>query len=287
MLKPKTFFDNRSNTFSYVVADASNTCCIVVDPVQDFDMAAATTKTGAPDTLAAYLRESDLKVVYILETHVHADHVSGAQKIREEFGGQICIGAGISEVRKVFADIFDDHEARLPAPDDFDLVLEDGATLKLGAHTIRAISTPGHTPACMTYVIEDMAFVGDTLFMPDLGTARCDFPGGDAATLYRSIQKLLDLPSETRLFMCHDYGAKGRADVAYLTTVDEQRTCNIHVGGETATLDRFVKMRTQRDATLAVPKMLIPSIQVNIRAGKFPEPSENGRVYLKMPLDSV
>ncbi len=279
----KAFFDPCTNTITYVVADPATGCAAVIDPVLDFDPASGRTGTGGADRVIAHVRDRGLTVEWILETHAHADHLSAAQHLRERLGGAVAIGAGIVAVQRTFAALFNLSDVATDGS-QFDRLLDDGEGLALGELEIEVLHTPGHTPACVSYRVGDAVFVGDTLFMPDSGTARCDFPGGDASVLYRSIQRLLALPAETRLFVCHDYGADGVREVAWETTVGEERARNIHVGGG-AREDDFVRMRRARDETLAVPRLILPALQVNIRAGRLPEPEDNGTRYLKLPLD--
>jgi glyoxylase-like metal-dependent hydrolase (beta-lactamase superfamily II) len=279
-----SYFDKDSNTFSYLVWDQSSKAAVVIDAVLNFDAASGRTGTTGVERIAQDIQRQQLQLHYILETHVHADHLSGAAALKTLCGSPVPVGIGdqICRVQQVFGALF-----ALPTQADgkpFDLLLADGATLALGNATIRVLHTPGHTPACVSYLIGDLLFVGDTLFMPDYGTARCDFPGGDAATLYRSIQKLFTLPDNTRMLMCHDYGAPGRPDVANETSVGAQKTQNIHVGQGRSEAE-FVTLRTNRDATLSMPKLLLPSVQVNMQAGELPEASANGIRYLKLPLN--
>lgn len=274
------FFHEPTNTVSYLVADPSTKAAAVIDPVLDFDLASGEVGTASVDALLAVVAEQGLDIRWALETHAHADHLSAASVIKARTGAQIAIGEGIAEVREAFAPTFGDV-----ADGAFDRLLGDGDRLPLGELEIEVIATPGHTPACVTYLIGDAAFVGDTLFMPDYGTARTDFPGGDARMLYRSIRRLLSLPRETRLFLCHDYKAPGRDAYAWETTVGEQADRNLHVGGGVGE-EEFVAMRTGRDATLCAPKLLYPAIQVNIRAGKLPEADPAGTRFLKIPLRS-
>ena len=280
------FFDEPTYTVSYVVADPETKICAVVDSVLDFDPASGRTKTESADEIIAFIREHKLTLDWILETHVHADHLSAAPYIQEQLGGKIAIGAEIRTVQDTFGKIFNEGTRFQRDGSQFDKLFVDGDTFRVGKIEALAIHTPGHTPACMTYVIGDAAFVGDTMFMPDYGTARADFPGGNARTLYRSIQKVLSLPPETRLFMCHDYKAPGRDEYRWESTVAEERANNVHVH-EGVTEDDFVAMREARDATLGMPRLILPSIQINMRAGQFPEPDENGTSYLKIPLNAL
>ena len=278
------FFDEPTNTFSYVVQDPDRRACAIIDSVLDFDYAAGRTDVRSANTIIAFIREHDLDVVWILETHVHADHLSAAPYLHEQLGGKTGIGAKIVKVQEIFGKAFNAGSEFVRDGSQFDALFEEGDTFAVGQLQGQVLHTPGHTPACLTYVIGDAAFVGDTLFMPDYGTARCDFPGGDARTLYHSIQKVLALPEQTRLFLCHDYKAPGRDTFEHETSVAEQRSENVHVH-EGISEDEFVKMRTERDATLGMPRLIIPSVQVNMRAGELPPAEENGTVYLKVPLN--
>jgi glyoxylase-like metal-dependent hydrolase (beta-lactamase superfamily II) len=281
----QAFFDEATNTVTYVVSDPATSRAAVIDPVLDFDPAAARTATRSADRVIAWVRDQGLTVDWVLETHVHADHLSGAPAIREALGGQSAIGADVAAVQATFKSIFNMQDLATDGG-QFDRLFSDGSTFKIGDIEARVMATPGHTPACITYVIGDAAFVGDTLFMPDFGTARTDFPGGDAQMLYDSIQKILALPEETRLFMCHDYKAPGRDEFAWETTVAEQRKKNIHIN-ENVTAEDFVAMREERDSALGMPRLILPSLQVNLRAGELPDPEDNGVRYLKLPLDRV
>jgi glyoxylase-like metal-dependent hydrolase (beta-lactamase superfamily II) len=283
-LQIQHFFDSQSNTYSYVVYETVSKDAVVIDPVLDFDTASGSSSTIQAEQIVRWIKAAGLHLKYILETHVHADHLTAAPFIKAQCGGQTAIGSAITEVQTVFAKIFGTQEQFACDGRQFDLLLADGAELPLGSLTIKVLHTPGHTPACVSYLIDNTVFVGDTLFMPDYGTARCDFPGGDADTLYRSVQKLFNLPDQTRMMMCHDYGAPGRADLANETTVAAQKACNIHVGAA-QTQEQFVALRHQRDATLAMPKLLLPAVQVNMRAGNWPEPESNGVSYLKLPIN--
>jgi len=280
------FFDDATNTISYVVRDPAGRACAIIDSVLDFDYASGRTDTRSADRIIAHVTANGLEVQWLLETHVHADHLSAAPYLQERLGGQIGIGEKIREVQDTFGKVFNEGTEFQRDGSQFDLLFVEGDSFHLGQMRGDVLQTPGHTPACLTYVLGDAAFVGDTLFMPDFGTARCDFPGGDAATLYHSIQKIYALPDETRLFMCHDYRAPGREHFAWETTVGEQKASNIHIKAGTAEAE-FVKMRTERDATLSMPTLILPSVQVNMRAGHLPEPAENGRRYLKIPLNAV
>ncbi|KCZ45928.1 MULTISPECIES: MBL fold metallo-hydrolase [unclassified Hyphomonas] len=280
------FFDEPTYTVSYVVTDPETKVCAVVDSVLDFDPASGRTNTESADEIIEFIQKNDLKVEWILETHVHADHLSAAPYIQEKLGGKIAIGAEIRTVQDTFGKIFNEGTRFQRDGSQFDKLMVDGDTFRIGNIEAHAMHTPGHTPACMTYVVGDAAFVGDTMFMPDYGTARADFPGGDARTLYRSIKKVLSLPPETRLFMCHDYKAPGRDEYKWETTVAEERANNVHVH-DGVTEDEFVAMREARDATLDMPRLILPSIQINMRAGQMPEPDDNGTSYLKIPLNAL
>jgi glyoxylase-like metal-dependent hydrolase (beta-lactamase superfamily II) len=279
------FFDTETNTVSYVVKDPSSTACAVIDSVMDIDYAAGRISYAAADKIVQHIRDKQLSVEWLIETHAHADHLSAAPYIQSKVGGKLGIGAKIRIVQDVFGKIFNEGTEFQRDGSQFDRLFEDGDTYTIGGMTVFAFETPGHTPACMTHVIGDAAFVGDTLFMPDGGTARADFPGGDARILYRSIKRVLTLPPEMRLFMCHDYAPGGRS-IKWDTNVAEQRAHNIHVR-DGISEDEFVAMRAARDATLAMPRLIIPSIQVNIRAGQLPEPDESGKRFLKVPVNGL
>ncbi|MGF1500343.1 MAG: MBL fold metallo-hydrolase [Paracoccaceae bacterium] len=280
------FFDEATNTVSYVVRDPESRAAAVVDSVLDFDPASGRTSTASADKIAAHVEAERLEIAWILETHVHADHLSAAPYLQERLGGKIGIGAEITAVQETFGKIFNAGTEFERDGSQFDALFREQDRFEIGGLAAQVLHTPGHTPACLSYLIGDAAFVGDTLFMPDFGTARCDFPGGSAETLWASIQKILSLPDETRIFVGHDYKAPGREAFAWETTVGEQRARNIHVGGD-ATEAAFVETRTTRDAKLSMPRLIIPSIQVNMRAGHLPEPEENGTRYLKVPLDKL
>ena len=280
----KAFFDPATNTISYVVKDPDSNACAVVDSVMDIDYAAGRITYDHADEIIEYITSNDLKLEWIIETHVHADHLSAAPYIQQKIGGKIGIGDKIMVVQDTFGKIFNEGTEFQRDGSQFDALFKDGDTYKVGNLEAFAMYTPGHTPACMTHVFGDAAFVGDTLFMPDGGSARADFPGGDAATLYDSIQKVLALPDETRLFMCHDYGPNGR-DIRWETSVSDEKAHNIHVGAG-KTKEDFVKMRTERDATLDMPKLIIPSLQVNMRAGAIPT-DKDGRPMLKVPVNGL
>lgn len=278
------FFDEPTNTFSYVVSDPDSSACAIIDSVLDFDYAAGRTDVRSANQIIDYVRRQKLTVEWIIETHVHADHLSAAPYLYAELGGKTGIGAHIVEVQEIFGKAFNAGTEFARDGSQFDVLFEEGDRFRIGQMEGRVLHTPGHTPACLTYVIGDAAFVGDTLFMPDYGTARCDFPGGNARVLYRSIQKVLALPPETRVFLCHDYKAEGREAYQHMTTVAEQRRNNVHVH-EGISEDDFVKMRTARDATLGMPRLILPSVQVNMRAGHLPPAEDNGQVYLKVPVN--
>ena len=277
------FFDPDSNTFSYVVKDPGSKACAVVDSVMDFDYAAGRTSYEQADAIIAFVRENGLEVEWLLETHVHADHLSAAPYIQQAVGGKLGIGEQITTVQETFGKIFNAGTEFQRDGSQFDRLFRDGDTYTIGSMPAVAMHTPGHTPACMTHVIGDAAYVGDTIFMPDAGSARADFPGGDAGTLYDSVQKILALPDEVRIFMCHDYGADGR-EVAFETSVSEEKTRNIHVGAGKSR-EEFMKMRTERDATLDMPRLILPSLQVNMRAGALPPAEDNDTRYMKIPLN--
>ena len=280
------FFDEPTNTVSYVVADPATGRAAIVDSVLDYDPAAARTTTDGADRLAAFVKDRGLAVDWILETHVHADHVSAAPYLQSALGGQLGIGEKILVVQETFGKIFNEGTEFQRDGSQFDRLFKDGDDFSIGSMAARAMHTPGHTPACMTYVVGDAAFIGDTLFMPDFGTARADFPGGDARILYRSIRKVLSLPPETRLFLCHDYKAPNRNVYAWETTVAEEKASNVHVK-DGVTEDAFVAMREARDKTLGAPKLILPSIQINMRGGNLPPADDDGNVYLKVPVNRL
>lgn len=286
-LKPRIqpFFDPATNTISYVVQDPGSDACAVVDSVMDIDYAAGRISYESADAIIAWIRAQGLRLEWLIETHVHADHLSAAPYIQQALGGRIGIGSQITVVQETFGKIFNEGTEFQRDGSQFDRLFEDGDTYQLGGMTCCALHTPGHTPACMTHIIGDAAFVGDTLFMPDGGSARADFPGGDAGTLYDSIQKVLALPRETRLFMCHDYAPNGR-EIRWETTVGEEIDHNIHVGQGRTRAD-FVALREARDATLKMPNLIIPSLQVNMKAGELPPQDESGRRFLKVPLGAL
>ncbi|MDE2197529.1 MAG: MBL fold metallo-hydrolase [Rhodospirillales bacterium] len=280
------FFDDATQTVTYLVVDPSTRAAAIIDPVLDYDPASGRTSTASDQRLLAAVQQGGLTVEWLLETHVHADHLSGAPWLKQHVGGRIAIGEHIREVQKVFAALFSAEPSFITDGRQFDHLFADGETFRLGAIEGRALHTPGHTPACMTYLIGDAAFVGDTLFMPDFGTARADFPGGDAAALYRSIQRIFTLPDATRVFTAHDYKAPGRDTYAWESTIAEQRAHNVHAHAG-VTEAEFVALRTARDATLGMPRLILPSVQINMRAGERPPPEANGTSYLKIPLDKL
>jgi glyoxylase-like metal-dependent hydrolase (beta-lactamase superfamily II) len=285
-IQVEAFFDPDTFTVTYVVADSVSRVCAIVDSVLDFEPASGRTSTHSADLVIEYIQSNNLSVAWILETHVHADHLSASQYLKSKVGGQTGISKFISGIQATFKDIFNLDDS---VPDDgrqFDSLLEEGDVLPLGELSIQVMHTPGHTPACLAFLVADALFVGDTLFMPDFGTARVDFPGGDAATLYQSIQRIFALPDETRLFMCHDYKAPGREVFAWETTVADERENNLHIHAG-VTEQEFVAFRHARDATLSMPRLILPSIQVNIRAGEMPSAEDNGVSYLKLPIDAL
>jgi glyoxylase-like metal-dependent hydrolase (beta-lactamase superfamily II) len=279
------FFDPVTATVTYVVHAGRGTACAIVDPVLDYDPKSGRTSTESADRVIAFVREYGLAVEWLLETHAHADHLSAAPYLKAQLGGRIAIGEHIRGVQGVFRAVFNLGATLAADGSQFDVLFKDGETFQVGALQARALHVPGHTPADLAYLIGNAVFVGDTLFMPDVGSARCDFPGGDAHTLYRSARKLLELPGDTRLFMCHDYPPASR-EPRFETTVSAQRSGNIHLN-DAVSEETFVQMRTARDRTLAMPNLILPSIQVNIRAGRMPEPEDNGVRYLKIPLDAL
>ena len=281
----KAFFDEATFTVTYVVSDSDAKRAAIIDSVLDYDAASGRTSTASADAVIEYVNGNGLRIDWILETHVHADHLSGAPYLKEKLGGKTAIGADVTAVQETFKGVFNLADLETDGS-QFDHLFSDGDTFKLGSLDCRVIGTPGHTPACVTYVIGDTAYVGDTLFMPDFGTARTDFPGGCATELYGSIRNILSLPDDTRLFMCHDYKAPGRDVFAWETSVAEQRESNIHIN-QSVSEREFVEMREGRDRELGMPKLILPSIQVNVRAGQLPEPEDNDVRYLKIPLDAV
>jgi glyoxylase-like metal-dependent hydrolase (beta-lactamase superfamily II) len=281
-----SFFDEPTNTASHVVRDPASRRCAIVDSVLDYDAASGRTSTEAADKIIAFVRDHGLEVEWILETHVHADHLSAAPYIKERLGGTLGIGENIRVVQGIFGKVFNAGTEFQRDGSQFDHLFADGEQFSIGALDAVALHTPGHTPACMTYVIGDAAFVGDTLFMPDNGTARADFPGGDARALYRSARRVLSLPKSTRLFLCHDYKAPGRSEFRWETTVAAERAHNVHMHDGVSERE-FVRMRMARDAQLGMPKLILPSVQVNMRAGQFPPPEDDARSYLKIPLNKL
>lgn len=278
------FFDEPTNTFTYIVRDPASSACAIVDSVLAFDYASGRTDTRAADELIAHIARESLDVIWILETHAHADHLSAAPYLQDKLGGKIGIGRHIIDVQNIFGKVFNAGTEFARDGSQFDRLFDDGDTFAIGGLHAQVLHTPGHTPACLSYLIGDAVFVGDTLFMPDYGTARCDFPGGDAATLYRSVQRLLALPDATRVFLCHDYLPAGRSHYMHETTIGDERRHNIHIR-EGVSEAEFVALREARDATLAMPKLLIPSVQVNMRAGQMPPEEDNGEIYLKVPVN--
>ena len=281
-----SFFDEATNTISYIVCDPNGSACAIIDSVLDFDFASGRTDTKSADKLINFVKENKLDVQWLLESHVHADHLSAAPYIQMEVGGKIGIGSHITDVQETFGKIFNEGTEFQRDGSQFDKLFVEGDTFHIGQLRGDVLHTPGHTPACMTYVIGDAAFVGDTLFMPDFGTARCDFPGGSSENLFSSIQKILSLPDATRIFVGHDYKAPGREHYAWETTVGEQKKKNIHIKSGKSKED-FVKLRDARDAKLAMPKLIVPSLQVNMRAGNMPEPDAQGDVFLKVPINKM
>jgi glyoxylase-like metal-dependent hydrolase (beta-lactamase superfamily II) len=278
------FFDPATFTYSYVVSDPATRACAIIDPVLDYDAASGRTSRHSAQRIIDHVREQHLHVEWLLETHVHADHLSAAHFLKEQLGGRMGIGSMITQVQKTFGELFNAEVEFATDGRQFDQLFADNQTFTIGTLQATAWHTPGHTPACMSYLVGDAVFVGDTLFMPDYGTARCDFPGGDASVLYRSIQRLLSLPDATRLFMCHDYKAPGRSEYLYLSNVAEQRAGNVHIH-QGISQEQFVEMRKARDATLGMPVLILPSVQINMRAGELPPAEANGTRYLKIPLD--
>ena len=280
------FFDEATNTVSYVVHDPKTGEAAIIDSVLDFDAASGRTSNGSADRMIEYVTSNNLKVTWLIETHAHADHISAAPYLQERLGGKLAIGRDIIRVQEVFGKLFNAGTDFERDGSQFDKLFEDGETFRIGELEGIALHVPGHTPADMAFIVGDSAFVGDTIFMPDFGTARADFPGGDAGQLFRSIRRLLSLPDETRLFLCHDYKAPGRDEYAWETTVKQQREENVHVKDGVTEQD-FVAMRTDRDKTLSMPKLIMPSVQVNIRGGRLPDPEENGVSYIKIPVNAV
>ncbi|RZF54553.1 MBL fold metallo-hydrolase [Acinetobacter halotolerans] len=280
----KAFFDQDTNTFSYVVNDPQTNCCAVIDSVLNYDAASASTSTESADQIIQYIGDHQLKVEWILETHVHADHLTASQYLKSKLGGKVAMSQKISIVQETFSAIYGIDIKYFNTHQTFDYLFKDNEHFSIGNLDAFNLPTPGHTPACLSYVIGDAVFVGDTLFMPDYGTARCDFPKGSADTLFDSVQALYELPDQTRVFLCHDYKPEGRSEYCYETSINAQKQSNIHIDAKTRRQD-FVNMRQARDATLAMPKLILPSIQINMDAGRFPEPESNGIRYLKLPLN--
>jgi glyoxylase-like metal-dependent hydrolase (beta-lactamase superfamily II) len=280
------FFDEKTNAASYIVKDPSSSKCAIIDSVLDFDVTSGSIKTDFADQLAKKVSELKLEVDWVIETHVHADHLSAAPYLAKKFSAKIAIGSNIDVVQKLFGKIFNAGTEFQMDGSQFDVLFEEGDTFEIGNMVAEVLNTPGHTPACVTYVIGNAAFIGDTLFMPDFGTARADFPGGSAMDLYNSIQKILSLPTKTRLFLCHDYKAPGREEFCWETTVGDQKSKNVHVGGGKSESE-FVKFRTERDKKLGMPKLILPSIQVNMRAGHLPPKEDDGEHYLKIPINRI
>lgn len=278
------FFHEPTFTYSYVVQDPASKHCAIIDSVLDFDYSSGTTDMHSVDEILAFIKDQGLTVEWILETHVHADHLSAAPYLQQKTSAKTGIGSGITKVQDVFGKAFNAGSEFSRDGSQFDQLFEDKDEIRIGELIGYALHTPGHTPACLTYVFANDAFVGDTLFMPDYGTARCDFPGGDAETLYQSVQKIFQLPETTRLYMCHDYKAPGRAEYAFETTVAEEKAHNIHVKQDISQ-EEFVRMRSERDATLDMPRLILPAVQVNMRAGHMPKADDNGQVYLKVPVN--
>ncbi len=281
----QTFFDPATWTFTYVVYESDHSPCIIIDSVLDYDPKSGRTQTRSADTVIDFVRSHQLTTEWILETHAHADHLSAAQYLKQKIGGQVAIGDHIQVVQKVFKGIFNLETSFNTEGTQFDYLLVKDEMIRFGNLSFEALFVPGHTPACMAYKVDDAIFVGDTMFMPDVGSARCDFPGGNAQTLYQSAQRLLSYPAETRLFMCHDYPPQGRA-VQQETTVAEQKKSNVHLK-DGISEQAFVQMRTRRDATLEMPVLILPAVQINIRAGQFPPKEDNGIAYLKIPLNTL
>jgi glyoxylase-like metal-dependent hydrolase (beta-lactamase superfamily II) len=288
MMHPEvtSFFDDATNTITYVVRDPQGLACAVIDSVLDFDYASGRTDTKSADAVVAFIRDKGYRVEWLLETHVHADHLSAAPYLQERLGGKIGIGRNITVVQNTFGKVFNEGTEFQRDGSQFDQLFGEGDSLHIGQLRVDVLHTPGHTPACLTYVIGDAAFVGDTLFMPDFGTARCDFPGGSAETLWDSVQKILTLPDDTRIFVGHDYKAEGRDHYAWETTVGAQKAANVHIGGGKSRED-FVQMRQTRDAKLAMPRLIVPSLQVNMRAGQMPPADDSGTVFLKVPVNKL
>ena len=281
----KAFFDQNTFTVTYVVADNESGQCAVIDSVLDFDQASASTSTQSADQVITYIRTQGFETRWVLETHVHADHLSAAPYLKALLGGKIAVGQHITQIQQTFKNIFNESDSFATDGSQFDLLLSDGDTLLLGSNQIKILHTPGHTPACLTYAIADALFVGDTLFMPDFGTARTDFPGGDAKTLFQSIKKILSFPDHYRVFTCHDYKAPNRDVFAWQSCVYDQKNHNVHVK-ESISEQQFIAYRTQRDSELSLPKLILPAVQINMRAGNMPAQENNGIAYLKLPINA-
>lgn len=277
------FFNHATNTVSYIISDNASKQCAIIDSVLDYDPASSQTSTQSADTIIEHINNNELTLVWILETHVHADHVSAAPYLQKALGGKVAIGKEITQVQNIFTDLLNLKDSCATDGSQFDCLLAEGDELTLGESCIKVMHTPGHTPACMSFYIDEACFVGDTLFMPDYGTARCDFPGGDANTLYHSIQKILSLPDDTQLFTCHDYKAQNRDHYAWQSSVLEQKQHNLHIN-QSINEAEFTQMRSSKDATLNMPKLIWPAVQINMRAGKFPDAEDNGAQYLKIPV---
>ena len=277
------FFDHATNTVSYIISDNATKQCAIIDSVLDYDPASSQTSTQSADTLIEHINNNELTLIWILETHVHADHVSAAPYLQKALGGKVAIGKEITQVQNIFTDLLNLKDSCATDGSQFDCLLAEDDELTLGESCIKVMHTPGHTPACMSFYIDEACFVGDTLFMPDYGTARCDFPGGDANTLYHSIQKILSLPDDTQLFTCHDYKAQNRDHYAWQSSVLEQKQHNLHIN-QSINEAEFTQMRSSKDATLNMPKLIWPAVQINMRAGKFPDAEDNGAQYLKIPV---
>lgn len=288
MMKPDVtaFFDEATNTITYVISDPQGSACAIVDSVLDFDYASGRTDTRSADAVISFIRASGRDLQWILETHVHADHLSAAPYIQDKLGGKIGIGARIVDVQNTFGKVFNEGTEFQRDGSQFDRLFTDGDRFDIGQMRADVLHTPGHTPACLTYVIGDAAFVGDTMFMPDFGTARCDFPGGSASVMYASVQRILALPNETRVFVCHDYKAPGRDSFAWESTIGDQKALNVHIGSGRS-LEDFVALRQARDSSLPMPRLIIPSLQVNMRAGHMPAPEADGKTFLKVPINGL
>jgi len=282
----KAFFDEYTNTVSYVVSDPKSLSCAIIDSVLGYDIYSAYTSNESIEKIVKYIHDNNLKTQWILETHAHADHLSGASVLKSKLGGEIAMGCNLPLVQKAFGKIYNENSEFNRNGSQFDRLFNDGDKFQVGTLNVTVMSVPGHTPACVAYYISDALFIGDTLFMPDYGSARCDFPGGDAGTLYESVQRIYQLPGKTRLFLCHDYKTKNRNYYKWQTTVDEQKEKNIHLNSN-VDKQTFIEMRTKRDKTLKTPKLLLPSIQVNMRAGRLPKAEDNGKHYLKIPINTV